>query len=194
MKFQSIFKQTISKEKHSISKLKGLILLLLLLATKLNAQSNCCNNDTIYFENYVDCPICIQVDCLDPVSGSTIPTSVLIENDSTGYNNSKLLFVSCPYNNCNYPYTSGYIICGGDPIPQTGQIVILNNDCQNCPALKFTITKIHNSILTPPISVNTATINSVILNNSNCCPSSIKPNLEMTFDCTSKTLTLKCLP
>lgn len=168
------------------------ILIFTISTTKVEAQANCCNNDTIYFENHLDCPICIQVDCLDPNSGSTIPTSVVIENDSSGYNNSRLLFVSCPYNNCNYPYTSGYIICGGDSIPQTGQIIILNNDCQNCPALKFTITKINNTIISPPISVNTSSLNSAILNNSPCCSVPQKPNLEMTFDCTSNTLILKC--
>jgi hypothetical protein len=176
----------------SPSILKLLFILFLSWNGRLFAQSTCCNNDTIYFENYIDCPICIKVDCLDPNSGSTIPTSVIIQNDSTGYNNSGLLFVSCPYNNCNYPFTSGYLICGGDSIPQTGQIIILNNDCLNCPALKFTISKIGNTIITPQISVNTSTTNSAILNNSPCCSVQQNPNLEMTFDCSSNTLILKC--
>ncbi len=189
MKFQSIFKQTISKETQTISKLKGLILSLLLLATKLNAQSNCCNNDTIYFDNQVDCPLCITIECFDPNTGSSI-----LETPDTIMNNLPLSSwpSNCPPQNCRQ--SKGYIACGGPASPQLGKIILQNNPCERCPAFKFNLTQEYNNSIFPPLTIfSTGGPNSGLIMNSLCCPLSSYPNLEFSFDCNTKTLSFKCV-
>src|SRR5574343_592334 len=116
-------------------------------------SQTCCNGDTIYFENHVDCPICLEIQCFDPSSNSTGPVLAEIENDSPGINN--LLYVSCPSGGCSR-YLINYVLCGGDSIPQTGQIVLQNNACASCPAFRINLTKVNTNALVPPLVVYTS--------------------------------------
>ena len=170
-----------------------LIFTLLFMNKTSLAQANCCNNDTIYFENYIDCPICIEVSCIDSTSMTISPLPVEIINDSTGYNNSNLLLLSCPPNNCNTNFTVGYILCGGPNGPQTGKIVLPSGTCTFCNHLKFTVKKIGSTILTPELSVTSPGTNTSTYINSPCCSILNQPNAELTFDCSSNKLTLKCV-
>jgi hypothetical protein len=49
--------------------LPKLILLLILLnfSNKSWAQANCLNNDTLYFDNQVDGPICLSIECANTI-------------------------------------------------------------------------------------------------------------------------------
>jgi hypothetical protein len=163
------------------------ILIFTISTTKVEAQANYCNNDTIYFDNQVDCPICITVECYDPNSGSTN-----IINSVTITNNKPLMSLpsNCP-DLC--PSSSGFISCGGPAGPQTGKIILPPNTCELCPALKFNLIQVFNSAPIPPISIfSSYGQSSALITNSICCPQTVSPNLEFSFDCTAKTLYLKC--
>ena len=178
---KNIFKPTLTK--------LILILTLLSFSNKSWAQGKCCNNDTIYFVNEVDCPICINMECYDPNSGTGTPLYIFIFNDTPLIANPP----ACPSLDCR-PYTFAYISCGSNINPQRGKILITPpGNCQNCPALKFTLYQLNNIPLTPPlvvISSNNPPTNTYM--NSNCCDQNT-PNLQMSFDCATKTLSLKCV-
>ena len=160
------------------------ILIFTISTTKVEAQANCCNNDTIYFDNQVDCSICLKVECYDPNSGSTTPIPIIIYNDTP---------LAAKPVTCPNPCLNNFISCGGPVSPQTGKIILPPNFCELCPSLKISIISTWNTPLTPPIFVFTSNgQNSDVVNNSNCCSSSSTPNLEMSFDCSTKTLYLKC--
>jgi hypothetical protein len=197
----SIIKELYFKKMFAISKTKisskfksftSIIFTLWVSANTLHAQSNCCNNDTIYFENYIDCPICLEISCIDTINNTTYLLSIQIINDSTGYNNSQLLFTSCP-NSCNTIFPKNYIVCGGPQSPQTGKIILPTNSCITCDYLKFTIKKIGNTILTPELTLFSPGNNTTTYINSPCCSHITTPNAELSFDCTLKKLTIKCV-
>ncbi len=99
---------------------------------------------------------------------------------------------NCPPQNCSP--TIGYISCGGPAAPQTGIIILPSNTCELCPALKFNLIQVFNSTPMPPISIfSSFGPSSALINNSLCCPQTVSPNLEFSFDCNAKTLYLKCI-
>ncbi len=167
-----------------------LVLTLLSFSNKSWAQGNCCNNDTIYFINEVDCPICINIDCYDPNSGNSTPLYIYIINDSPQI----AIPPPCPDPKCSINILKGYISCGSHINPQRGKILLTpNGQCENCPALKFTMYQLIFATIIPPlVVVSTDNPPSNTYMNSNCCDQST-PNLQMSFDCTTKTLSLKCV-
>lgn len=179
---KTTFKQTLPK----------LILLLILLnfSNKSFSQANCCDNDTIYFDNQVDCPICISVECFDPNTGIATQLSLdTIINDSPMMSNSS----NCPDPHCK-PFSRGYISCGGPVGPQLGKLVLFPNSCQDCPNLRIGLIQVGNVSPFPPIYVYTlAGPYTATFNNCPCCGNGPTPNLEMTLDCNTKTLSLKCI-
>jgi hypothetical protein len=174
--------------KNSVFKLIFCALLAFLPAIDLQSQT-CCNSDTIYFDNQVDCPLCIEVECYDPNTGLTTPIlGVQIINN---------LPLSawpsvCPDPSCG-PFTSGYIGCGGPPSPQLGKILIPSTYCNNCQYLKFKLTKVAWTAITPVSVYSSNGPNMATINQSNCCHQ-FTPNLEMVFDCNTSTLSFKCIP
>lgn len=167
-----------------------LLLILLNFSNKSFSQSNCCNNDTIYFDNQVDCPICISIECGNP-GPSPGPVNELIKYIQNNLPLSSLPS-NCPNPQCGFPI--GYISCGGPISPQLGKIVLKPNQCELCPNLKISLTRVGSVSLSPPISVYTSGgPTTATCYNCFCCSSSSTPNLEMSLDCTTKTLSLKCV-
>jgi hypothetical protein len=175
--------------------LPKLILLLILLnfSNKSFSQANCLNNDTLYFDNQVDGPICISIECANSVvSPGMIPVPLIDEIK----NNFPL--ISQPTNcasNCS-PFSKGYISCGGPLGPQLGKIILKPNSGLSCQNLKISIVSVWNTTPFPTLSVYTSSgPTSVTYNNCAGCTTGggPTPNLEMTLDCTTKTLYLKCV-
>ncbi len=172
--------------------LPKLILLVILLnfSNKSFSQANCCDNDTFYFDNQVDCPICITFECFDPNTG--MATQFLID---TIINNTPLMSLpsKCPNPNC-LPYSRGYISCGGPAGHQLGKIVLFPNSCELCPNIRIGLSQVGGVSPFPPVYLYTlAGPYLTTFNNCPCCPSSAAPNLEFSLDCTTKTLSLKCV-
>lgn len=164
--------------------------LTLLVSNELKSQSNCCNNDTIYFDNQVDCAICIKIECFDPVTGNS---TVLNSMNARIKNNIPLsaLPAVCPDPGCSNDYLE-YIGCGGPTSPQLGKIIFTPHLCELCPALKISLTQLGSNIISPPLTVYTS--NGPSFDNllgSPCCHQ-FTPNLKMEFDCATKLITFKC--
>lgn len=164
----------------------GMLLLFSAFLGKSNGQT-CCDADSfIYFNNQIDCSICLKVECVDPNSGVTSPIP--------HYTRPTLPLVADPAN-CPDSCNSGedFLPCGSPSNPQTGKIIFPHNGCNNCTAFKFTIMSIGRNNVTH-ISVNTVGSPSVdSIPNSPCCIDQT-PNCQMSFDCVSHTLTIKCVP
>ena len=160
----------------------------LFLTNNAHAQVTCCNNDTIYFNNQVDCSICLEIDCFDPNTGGALPFSaVYIINDTP----TTVPYALCPNPSCP---NGQYISCGGPLSPQLGKIILTPNACELCPAIRFRVVQISTRVISPAVTVFSSSGPSTdVLNNSPCCPSSSTPNFELSFDCNTKTLTLKCI-
>jgi hypothetical protein len=176
--------------------LPKLILLLILLnfSNKSWAQANCLNNDTLYFDNQVDGPICLSIECANTISSLGMPPIELIDSIE---NHLPLMSLArnCPNPRCNNSYR-GYVSCGGPTGPQLGKIILKPNSGLNCQNLKISLVRVWNSSPFPSQSVFTAGgPTTVTYNNCAGCTTGggPTPNLEMTLDCNSKTLYLKCV-
>ncbi len=170
--------------------LPKLILLLILLnfSNKSFSQANCFNNDTLYFDNEVDIPICLSIECTSSSSVPVVPVSLIdfIQND--------IPIRSQPSNCPNTCGSSGYISCGTPVGHQLGKIVLKHNSTLPCPNIKISIVQVLRSTLYPAASVYTlGGPTTAIINNCLGCGTGLTPNLEMTLDCNTKTLHLKCV-